>query len=136
MLNTMPEAAEPLFLDAQRRVEQNVSSIAQAAEQIGMVQECRILNNQRVRLQHGLSQANLFVVDAAERHKRSTHPLRAKARERLRVAPLETCRDGQHFGARYHALSATAMNSNLEHPRPPAVLLDPPSAMPCAIRSK
>ena len=75
--------------------------------------------------QHRLAQADLLVVDAAERHDRRTHAFRAEAGKRLRVASLEKRGDRQHFGAGHDALAATAVNSNLEHVlRTPAVTGD------------
>ena len=67
-----------------------------------------------------------LVVDAAERHHRRAHALRAEARECLRVTPFEKRGDRQHLGAGYDALAAPAMNPNLEHcllrgPRPGAI---------------
>ena len=79
------------------------------------MQQRRILDDQRVGLEHRLAQADLLVVDAAERHDRRAHPLGAEARKRLRVATLVECGHRQELGAGHDALSAAAMNANLEH---------------------
>ena len=115
LLDAARESAEPQLVEALRRVEQDVPARGQAVEQIDLVQERRVLDDQRVGLQHRLAQPDLLVVDAAERHDRRTHAFRAEARKRLRVSALEKRGDRQHFGAGYHALAATAVNANLEH---------------------
>ena len=115
LLDAARKSAEPQFIEAFRRVEQDVPSCGQAAEQIHLVQQRRVLDDQRVGLQHRLAQTNLLVVDAAERHHRRAHAFRTEAGKRLRVTPLEKCGDRKHLGAGDDALSATAMNSYLEH---------------------
>jgi predicted ATPase len=102
-------------LEAARRVDQDEAVGREAVDQVDLVEQRRVLDDQRVGCDHRLAQAYLAVVDPAERHHRRAHPLRAEARERLRVAPFEKGRDRQHLGARNHALAATAVYPYLEH---------------------
>ena len=130
LLGAAREFAKPQFIEALRRVEQDVPSRGQAAEQIHLVQQSRVLDDQRVGLQHRLAQANFLVVDAAERHDGRTHAFGAEAGKRLCVTPLEKCGNRQHFGAGYDTLAASAVNSNLEHRAFPVVLSRPPASEP------
>ena len=66
-----------------------------------------------------LVRADRLVVDPAERHHRRAYPIRAEARERLRVPVLAERGLGQQFGRRDHALATASVEPYLEHrPRP------------------
>ena len=61
----------------------------QAVEQVDLVQQRRVLDDQRVGVEHRLAQPDLAVVDAAERHHRRAHALGAEAGKCLRVAAFD-----------------------------------------------
>ncbi len=79
------------------------------------MQQRLVLDDQRVGRQDRLAQADLLVVDAAERHHGRTHAFRAEARKRLRVTTFEKRGDREHLGARHDALTSAAVNPDLEH---------------------
>jgi hypothetical protein len=79
------------------------------------MQQRGVLNNQRVGMNHGFAQPDRFLIDAAERHHRSAHPLRTEARKRLRALAFEKGCDRKQLGGGYHALAAAAVNSDLKH---------------------
>jgi len=74
-----------------------------------------VLHDQGIRVDDGLAQADLAIVDAAEGHHRRAGALRAEAGKRLRVAALVEGRDGQHVGGGDHPLAAAAVDSYLQH---------------------
>jgi hypothetical protein len=78
------------------------------------VQERRVLHDQRVRLGDRLADADLLVIDAAERDDRRAVPLRAEARKRLRVLAAVERGNGQEFRRGDDALSASAVYPYLE----------------------
>ena len=116
---SLREFADAEFVEGARGVDEDVALARQAAEHIHLVQQRRVLDDQRVGLQDRLAQADLLVVDAAERDHRRAGALRAEAREGLRVAAFAERRDRQHFRRGHHALAAAAVNADLEH-RPSA----------------
>ena len=89
LLDPACKSTETKLVKAFRRVQQDVPSWRQAAEQIHLVQKCCVLDDQRVGFEHRLAQPDLLVVDTAKSHHRCTHAFRTEARKRLRVTPLE-----------------------------------------------
>jgi len=85
---TPSESAKAQLVDAVRGIEQNATAYGQALEQVDLLEQRRILDDQCVWLQHRLADADLLVIDAAERHDRRTHAFRSEAGKRLRVFPL------------------------------------------------
>ena len=75
---------------------------------------------ERVGRHHRLAGADRPIVDPAEGDDRCAHPLRAEAREGLRVATLGEGGHRQHLGRGDDALAAAAVEANLEHPAAPA----------------
>jgi hypothetical protein len=110
------ELAETELVEALRGVDQDEAVGLQAAEQVDLVQQRRVLDDQRVGLHDRLARADLAIVDPAERDDRRAHALGAEAREGLRVAALVERGDRQHLGRGDDALPATAVDANLEHP--------------------
>ena len=85
------------------------------AEDVDLVQQRRVLDDQRVGRDDRLADADRAVVDAAERDDRRAGALGAEARERLRVAALEEGGDREQLGRRDDALAAAAVDADLEH---------------------
>ena len=96
-------------------VDQHQRAAASAVEHADLVQQGRVPDDQGVRVGHRLPGADRPVVDPAERDHRRAGPLRAEAREGLRVPPLGEGRGGQQLGCGHHALAATAVDAYLEH---------------------
>ena len=115
--NRSRELAEPELVEAARRVDQDVAVGLEAAEDVHLVQQRRVLDDQRVGLGDRLARADLLVVDPAEGHHRRAGALGAEARERLRVAALDERGDREHLGGGHDALAAAAVNAHLEHLR-------------------
>ena len=88
---------------------------AQPAEEVDLVQQRRVLDDQRVGRGDRLAHPDRPVVDAAERDHRRARALRAEARERLRVPALDECRHRQQLGGGDHALPAAAVDADLKH---------------------
>ena len=112
------ELAETEVLEAARGVDQDVAVLAQAPEDVHLVQQGGVLDDQRVGLEDRLPQADRVRVDPAERHHRGARALGAEARERLRVAALAEGGDGQQLGCGDDALATAPVNSDLEHVPP------------------
>jgi hypothetical protein len=108
-----------------RGIEQDVTACGQALEQVDLLQQRRILDDQSVGLQHRLADADLLIVDAAERHDRRAHPFRSEAGKRLGVFPFEKRGNRQHFGAGNHTLAAAPVNAALENQASTAALASP-----------
>ena len=107
--------AEPELAERAGGVEQHVAVVPEAAEQVDLVQERRVLDDHRVGLADRLADADDRVVDAAERDDRRAGPLGAEGRECLRLAALEKRRDRQHLCRRDDALATASVDANLEH---------------------
>ncbi len=80
------------------------------------------MHDDGVRVGDRLAQADLLVVDPAERDHRRAHPLGAEARESLRVPALAKRGDREQLCRGDHALAAPAMDANLKH----AAIASPP----------
>src|SRR5215207_8860412 len=127
-LEVLGELGESELGEAAAGVDEDVPALAHPAEDVDLVQQRRVLHDQRVGLHDGLADADLPVVDAAERHDRRTGALRAEARERLRVALLEERGEREQLGRRDDALAAAAVDADCEHapnPRGPGPLRHP-----------
>ena len=114
----LDELAEPELVEAARGVDQDVAVRAEPAEEVDLVQQRRVLDDQRVGLGDRLARADRAVVDAAEGDDRRAGALRAEARERLRVAALVEGGDREQLGGRDDALAAAPVDAHLEHPQP------------------
>ena len=90
--------------------------MADAGEQVDLMEQGRILDDERVGLDDRLTQANRLVGEAAERDDRRAGPLRPEHGEGLRVPVLEERGDRQQLGGGDDALTAAPVNSHLEHP--------------------
>ena len=120
------QLVQPELVLAPGRVDQHRSAGAQAVEQVDLMQQRRVLDDQRVRLHDRLAQTDRCIANAAESHHRRAHALRAEAREGLRMTTFEERGDREHLGAGYDALTAPPMNPYLQHcllrgPRPGAI---------------
>ena len=111
------ELGEAELVEARGGVDQHVAVGAEPGEDVDLVQQRRVLDDQRVRLGDRLARADRLVVDAAERHHRRAHPLRAEARERLGVPALEERGRREQLGRGDDALAAAAVEPHLEHRR-------------------
>ena len=109
------EFAQAQFLQAARRVDQDVPGAAQAFEQIDLVEQGRVLDDHRVGRDDRLAIADLFVSDPAEGDDRRARALGAEAREGLRVPSFPERRDRQQLRGRDHALAAAPVNPDLKH---------------------
>ena len=81
--------AEPEIAIAAPGVDQQVTARIEPAEQVDLVQQRRVLDDQRVGVDDRLAQPDLAIVDAAERHHRRAHPLGTAAWEGLGVRALQ-----------------------------------------------
>ena len=79
------------------------------------MEQCRVLDDECVRLADGLANADLTVVDPAVGDDRSARALRSERGKRLREASLLEGGNRQKLGRRDDALAATPVNANLEH---------------------
>ncbi len=96
-------------------VDQDVAVLLETAEHIDLVQQCRVLDDQRVGLHDGLAQTDLLVIHAAKRHHRCAGALGTKTGKGLGVASALKGGNGQHFRAGHDALPSTAVDAYLEH---------------------
>jgi hypothetical protein len=117
-LKTLHKLAQPQLLERLGGVDEDVAVFFQATEHVHLVQQRRVLDDDRVGLHDGLAQADFAVVHAAKRHHRCTGALGTKAGKRLRMAPPLESSDGQHFSAADHALPTSSVNTYLEHAMP------------------
>ena len=85
------------------------------AEQVDLVQQRRVLDDQRVGLDDRFAHADLAIVDAAEGDHRRADALGAEAREGLRVAALVERGDRQHLRRGDDTLAAAAVDAYLKH---------------------
>ena len=115
----VPEAlgdlADAELVEAALAVDQHVAVGLQALEDVDLVQQRRVLDDQHVGREDRLAQADLAVVDAAERDHRRAGALRAEAREGLRMATLRERRDREHLGRRDDSLAAPSVDPDLQH---------------------
>ena len=89
----------------------------QAGEHVDLVQQRRVLDDERVGLEDRLADADLLVIDPAERDDGRAGALRAEARERLGVLPLAERGDREHLRGGHYALAAAPVDAYLEHAR-------------------
>ena len=121
-METLDELAQAELAEAMGGVDEHVAVTSEPGEQVRLVEQRRVLDDQRVRLGDRLVGPDRLVIDPAERHHRRAHPLRAEARERLRVPVLAERGRGQQLGGGDHALAASPVKPHLEHrPRPSCV---------------
>jgi hypothetical protein len=66
-------------------------------------------------MRHLFAGADSLFIDTAEGRNRRSHPLRAKAGERLGVLAVYKCGHRQQLRRRHYSLSATTVNANLQH---------------------
>src|SRR5512138_3531960 len=107
------ELIQAELLEAARGIDQDGAAAREPGEDIDLVQEGRVLNDDRVGLHYRLAQPDLLVVDAAERHDWGAGALRAEARECLRILAFAERRDREHLGRGHHALTAAAVDPDL-----------------------
>jgi hypothetical protein len=111
----LDEFAEAELVEALGGVDQDEAVSAQTSEEVHLMQQRRVLDDQRVGFHDRLAHADLAIVDAAERDHRRARALGAEAREGLCMATLVEGRDREHLGRGDNALAATAVDSHLEH---------------------
>ena len=116
-VESLHERSEPQVVERPARVQQQVAVVGETREEVDLVEQRRILDDQRVGLRIGSRTRMTRVVDAAERDDRGAGPLGAEGRERLRLASLEERRHREQLGRRDDALAAAPMDANLEHAR-------------------
>src|SRR3954447_2072162 len=114
-----PEArlhvGEPELTDAPAGVDDDAPAVAQATEDVDLVEQRRVLHDQCVGTRDRLVAPDRAVVDPAERDDRRAGALGAEARERLRVAAFEEGGDRQKLGGRDDALAAAPVDADLKH---------------------
>ncbi|CCE05765.1 hypothetical protein BRAS3843_1470044 [Bradyrhizobium sp. STM 3843] len=104
-------------------VDEQIPVAKQAGEHIDHLEQGRILDDQAIRLEDGLTQADRLVGNPAEGDDRRAGALRSKTGEGLGVASFAEGGDRKHLGSRDYALSAATVNSNLKHWRPSTVVI-------------
>ena len=109
------KSPRPSSSSAAAGVDQDVRLGPDAAEEVDLVQQRRVLHDQRVGLDDRLARADRPVGDAAERRHRRAGSLRPERRERERVLALGEGRDGEQLGRRDDSLPAATVDANLEH---------------------
>jgi hypothetical protein len=117
-VEALDELADAQLGEAARGIDEDQAFGGDAAEEVDLVQQRRVLDDQRVGRHHRLAQADLAVGDAAEGHHRRPHPFRAEAGEGLRMLAFEEGGDGEHFRGGNDALPAASVDANLEHVAP------------------
>jgi hypothetical protein len=108
------ELGQPELSESLRAVDQDVAVGLEAFEQRNLMQQRRVLNDQRVGLGNRLADPNRLVVDPAERNDGRTGALGAEARERLCVLAALEGGDRQQLCCGNDALAASAVYSYLE----------------------
>src|SRR6185369_5193800 len=111
------EILESELGDRAGSIDQHETVRREAAKDIHLVQQGRILDDDRVRREDGLAQANGFVVEPAKRDDGRAGALRTEARKRLRVPSLAKSGDRQQLGRGYDALASSAVKTYLVHLR-------------------
>ena len=96
-------------------VDQHPSAGLEPSEHVHLMKQRRIDDDQPIGLGDRLARADRTLVDATERHHRRARPLGAKAREGLRMAPLDECRNRQQLSRRDDTLAAAPVDADLEH---------------------
>src|SRR6478735_9489802 len=109
------ELVEPELVEAAARVDQDVRLRPDPAEEVDLVEQRRVLHDQRVGLDDRLAGADRSFGDAAEGRHRRTCPLRPERRERERVLALRERRHREKLGRRDDSLPATPVDANFEH---------------------
>ena len=110
--------ASPEFVEALRRVDEDVTLCGQAGEEIDLMDERHVLHDQGIGLHDWLARADLLVIESTKGHDRRAHPLRSETREGLCVASLGERSDREEFSGGHDALAAAPMEANLEHDSP------------------
>jgi hypothetical protein len=108
------EVGEAELFERAARVDEDVAVLRKPREDFDLMQERGVLDDQRVRREHGLAQPDRPVAQAAERNDRRASALGAETREGLRVPALAKGRNREHLGGRDDALATAAVNSDLE----------------------
>ena len=96
-------------------VEQHGALRGEPAEHVDLVQQGRVLDDQRVGRGDRLAEADLAVVDPAEGHDRRAGALGPEARERLGVPALEEGGHREQLGGGDDALAAATVDPHGEH---------------------
>jgi len=115
MLKVLQEVTEAELVEALRGVDQDEAVVFETTEHVDLVEQRRVLDDQRVGFHDRLANADLAIVDPAKRHDGCAHALRAEAREGLRVAALVERRDREQLRRGDDALTAATVDSDLEH---------------------
>ena len=92
-------------------------SAARPPKTIDLVQQRRVLDDQRIGACDRLARPDLVIVDAAERQHGRAGTLGAEAREGLRVATFVEGGDREDLGGGHDALAAAPVEAHLEHAR-------------------
>ena len=88
---------------------------AKPRKHIDHLEKGRVLHDQAIGLHDRLAQPDLLIGDPAKGYDRRAGSLGAEAWKGLRVAPFEKGGNRQHFRACNDALTAAAMDADLEH---------------------
>src|SRR5215212_9135033 len=73
------EVVQPKLFKAPRRIDEQKPEFRDAAEDVHLMQQGRVLDDHGVGFHDGLAQADFLLVDAAERGYRCAHPLGTEA---------------------------------------------------------
>jgi hypothetical protein len=103
------------FARREGRVDECVAVRLEAGEDVDLVQQGRVLHHEGVGSHDGLPDADLLVGDATERDDRGSGALGTETGEGLGMATFIECGNGQQLGGSDHALSASAVDADLEH---------------------
>ena len=111
------EVAEPQLGEVSAGVDEDVAVVDETCEQVGLVNQCRVLHDDDVRIDDGLANPNRQVVDAAIGDDRRTCAFRPERRERLSMTPVHERGDREELRGRHDSLAAASVESQLVHAR-------------------
>ncbi len=111
------ELAQAELVEAAFAVQKDVGIGIEAGEQLHLVEQGRVLDDQRVRFGNRFTGADRLVVDPAEGDHRGASPFGTEGGESLRVAAFVERGHGQKFCGGDHTLTAPAVNAYLEQVR-------------------
>jgi hypothetical protein len=104
-------------------IDEEITIIFEALENVDRFEQRHVLDDQCIRHDDGLTQADFLGIDPTEGDDGSAHALGAKTWKGLRVLILEERGDGENVRRRDDALAATSMDADLQHAACPRLKL-------------
>lgn len=96
-------------------IDEQVAATLEAQENVDRLEQCYVLDDQRIRRDNGFTQPDFLRIDSTEGDDRSAHALGTKTWKGLSMLILEERRDGKEFRRRDDALSPTSVDADLKH---------------------